>query len=99
MKPIPYFERDGSYNEREPIRTKPRQDFWLAFDTPISKQLKGQVSESDGVLLDQLNEARRTLLNAGCLPSRRGAAVEKQIVLRAQVFMRKFSRGLSTPHP
>ena len=92
-RPIPYFESDGSYNEHEYRKPAPRDNFWLAFDDSLSKQLKGKISPEDGVRLDQMNEARKVLLDAGCLPNRRGAAVERQIVLRAQVFMRKFAKS------
>lgn len=95
MKQIPYFESDGSYNEREYKRPAPRDNFWLAFDDSLSKQLKGKVSPEDGEWLDQMNEARKVLLGAGCLPGNRGYAVEKQIVMKAQVFMRKFAKSLT----
>lgn len=77
------------------MRQKLREGFWLDFGTPISKQLKGKVSLEDGDLLDQLNAARKVLVDNCCLPgpakgSYWGAPIEKQIVLRAQVFMRKW---------
>lgn len=72
-----------------------RDNFWLYFDDPISKQLEGKVSPGDGQLLDQLNAARKLLVEHKCLPeppkgSYWGAPIEKQIVRRAQVFMRKW---------
>lgn len=73
-----------------------RDNFWLSFDAPISKQLEGKVSQEDGELLDRLNTARKLLVDHKCLPeppkgSYWGAPIEKQIVLRAQVFMRKWA--------
>ena len=80
------------------MRQKLRDGFWLYFDTPISKQLKGRVSPEDGERLDQMNAARKVLVDNRCLPepskgSHRGAPIEKQIVLRAQVFMQKLARA------
>ena len=92
MRTIPYFESDGSYNEREYKRPAPRDNFWLAFDDSISKQLRGKVLPYDGELLDQLNAARKLLHDNGILPGNRNRAVEKQIVMMAQVFMRKFAK-------
>lgn len=77
------------------MRQKLRDGFWLSFDAPISKQLEGKVSPEDGERLDQMNAARKVLVDNRCLPepakgSYWGAPIEKQIALRAQVFMRKW---------
>lgn len=73
-----------------------RDNFWLSFDTSISKQLEGKVSPGDGELLDQLNAARKALVDHKCLPEPPkggywGAPIERQIVLRAQIFMRRWA--------
>ena len=73
----------------EPLPEIKAPKFWLAFDTPISKQLKGKISPENGVLLDQINEARQVLLDNRCLMGR-GAAIERRIVNLARVFMRKY---------
>ena len=75
-----------------------RDGFWLSFDTRISKQLEGRISPEDAELLDQMNAARKVLVDHKCLPeppkgSHWGAPIERQIVLRAQVFMWKWAQG------
>ena len=73
--------------------TQPKRGFRLAFDAPLSKQLRGRVSAQDGEMLDQLNEARKTLLDAGCFPQGRSQPVERQILIKAQRCMWQFSHA------
>ena len=70
-----------------PVEETPRE-LKLAFDLPISKQLRDKISKQDGIFLDSLNEARKVLLDAKCLV-RNGAAIERAIITRAKVFIRK----------
>jgi hypothetical protein len=81
----PYFEADGSYNERHHEKRKPQPArFTLDFNRSISDQLMGRVMFDDGVLLDSMVSAMKFLSEHGALPDRHRNRVEKQIELKAE---------------
>jgi len=93
-KPIPYFEKDGSYNERVPRRTKPRIDdsFRLDFGRSIALQVSLKMSPEHQTEIVRCVEAYRTLLDAGCLPGNRYLQMQRQINLKADRYVRKFKK-------
>lgn len=99
MKPYGYFEPDGSYNEREYHKPKPRPpQFAVSFDTPIADQLLGRIDAKDGHLLDDMVVAMKFLRTNGGLPETVEKRVRKQITLKAERCVAKFrKRQLSTP--
>lgn len=66
-----------------PVEEPPRE-LKLAFDLPLSKQLRGRISREDGIMLDVLNEARKVLLTGGCLGGTKNGTIERQILLRTK---------------
>ena len=74
-----------------PVEEAPRE-LKLAFDLPLSKQLRGRVSKDDGVMLDQMNEARKVLRDGGFLP-KIILNIEKHIVGRAKVFIYRHTKS------
>jgi len=94
-KPRPYFEKDGSYNEREPRRTKPRIDdsFRLDFATWVTPQVEGKMSPQDQLEIVRCVDAYHTLRDAGCLPGNRYLQMQRQINLKADRYVRKFKKA------
>jgi len=99
MKPIPYFEKDGSYNERVPRRTKPRIDdsFRLDFATRITPQVADKMDPQQTLEIVRCVEAYRTLLDAGFLPGNRYLQMQRQINLKADHYVRKFKKNQTPP--
>lgn len=97
MTPRFYFERDGSYNEYEPRRKKPRIDdsFRLNFETSIALQVSLKMEEQHQREIVRCVEAYRTLLEAGCLPGNRYRQMQRQINLKADRYVRKFNKANS----
>ncbi len=96
MKPIAYFEADGSYNEREhkPHKRQPQMydDLHLDFDKPLSPQIEGKVSMVDADTIDQMQDAYAVLLNNGALPGNWEFRMQRQIknkVIRCMAAYRK----------
>ena len=91
MKPIPYFEKDGSYNEREHVKPKPREpEFHVDFQNPQS-QLEGRMSRGSLDTLIIMIHAKELLHAHGALPGNRARAVEKQITLKARRCIKKYA--------
>ena len=97
-RPIGYFEKDGSYNEREPRRTKPRTDdsFRLDFEHSIAVQVSLKMDEHHQREIVRCAEACRVLHNAGCLPGNHLAKMQRRINLKADRYVRKFKKD-TTP--
>ena len=97
-RPAFYFEEDGSYNEHEPRKTKPRIDdsFRLDFETSIALQVSLKMGEPQQREIVRCVEAYRTLRDAGCLPGNRYLQMQRQINLKADRYVRKFKKD-TTP--
>lgn len=98
-RPTGYFEADGSYNEREPRRTKPRIDdsFRLDFATRVTPQVADKMSPPDQLEIVRCVEAYHTLLNAGCLPGNRYLQMRRQLDMKADRYVRKFKKAQTPP--
>jgi hypothetical protein len=88
-----YFEKDGSYNERHHKRSKPQSRLTLDFGRLLSEQLAGKISPKQGNILDIMQEAYGNLEGYGALPGNRGRAVERQIEMKAERFIRAFAKA------
>jgi hypothetical protein len=95
MKPIPYFEKDGSYNEYIPRRRKPRIDdsFRLDFATRVTPQVANKMDPQQALEIVRCVDAYRTLRDAGCLPGNRYLQIQRQINLKADRYVRKFKKN------
>jgi len=96
MKPVAYFEADGSYNEREhkPHKRQPQMydDLHLDFDKPLPPQVEGKVSPEQAGLIARMHEAYDVLLSNGALPGNWGFRMQRQIknkIIRCMAAYRK----------
>jgi hypothetical protein len=80
----PYFESDGSYNEREYVKPKPRPPgLVLNFDQPIESQLPSPIFPDAAQRLESFRKALITLRDGGILPDRKTEHVKRQITAKA----------------
>ncbi len=94
-RPIPYFEPDGSYNERPPRKRKPPVTrFTFDWTTPIAPQIASKVGAADYTVLSELDKALRLLELKGILPGNRLRAARRQVEMKAEAMMRKYSKIL-----
>jgi hypothetical protein len=91
----PYFEADGSYNERHHPKRSPRPpEFCLDFSKTMADQLDGKVLLSHLVMLEHLRLAYWVLKDNGVLPDNHARRLEKQITMKAERCIRTYNKAV-----
>lgn len=98
QRPIPYFEKDGSYNEYVPKKRKPPAPrFTLDWTKPLPAQVADRVSAFDYPIIDGIDRAMRVLEAQGILPGNRVFAARRQVELKVEAMIRRFAKRDDTP--
>ena len=99
-RPIGYFEADGSYNERPSRKRKPQVvRFTFDWSRQIAPQVSSKVTAVNEVVIEQLGEAIEILDSNGILPGNRLRAARRQVEMKAEEMMRKYSKFFTPTTP